>query len=850
MLFNTAERLRNLNLDLEEIRRKAGGQDLRVPKPPHVLLQLFSKHNRDTGAVFKKNIPNDFGINTVELHESLDTAIKEFRRTEEVVEDFQKPEFSYSNMKQELRIEEDPFQAIQRYNEHNQSRNIIEAELNSNYHSRNVYKSILKTQIKHWDEKIDNLVKCSATNDELINNIGVIKAHGISKNIELEPVVLSYANHIHIFALNKQKITKGRDIHGKTIDNTSFHSNVNIAGPDSFMDSSFGSMTRVMHNQPYLKYLKHLSMLIDNFIDLNDNKPIKEILVDSKNLLTVYMKGIDGPDLLGNMLKSSCEILGNQAFIKVKMNIRPQRLNKIEDYPNLNSINNYIEEYIIKQNFDSIHRVRYDNNDIPIWALIYYAMRLNCLKDLKEFLNEYNGNMIQEIQPIAVRINDIIKGNYVGTMHQSHGISDDVFKIALQCLFSPKSSELPEDFLVDKIEDYLWFSLFKLLIKHDRENDMKSLHQKIKELEKVTDPSFSTLEIAKYQLLCLMMPEFLMTLMDSEEHTIDGPHIGFVFFETGILDHEMCKRDRETHNIENKVLTRLSDFAGKISRKFPLESFSYFSCIADPEEKSTWISNFLVKHSQLFEYIFGPNNQQNLQRLKENLGVQVYELLLKKIAMLRPAEFDKFNVCRLRVLEELGNVSALLDLIIEQEFLIFTRTLKGQRKGAIVEELTPDMKNAFYYLDKLFEKHNADKSWRSESKLHQVVIAKKLRKLIQMYIEPRSASELLEFIKHLDFFDIPHIEANNKLKLMILKSIEIALNVIAKYLSNLKPHSLNYETQIRGVLKQLKRLNDFYNECFREFSEDLGPEKDGLDVDEIKEKINNAYYEIYSAYQL
>lgn len=852
MQFNTSERLRNLVIDFQEMRRKAASPELRVLKSPQVLLRLLRKHNRENGAVFKKNIPNDFGINTVELHEHYETAVKELRRSDETVEDYHKPVYSYSNIKQEFKSSEDALFATRYYIEHTQTRNYIETEINSNVSSRNVYKNILKNQIRAWDDKIDHLLGTVNVTDDLMNNIGNVKILGTSKNKEVDPAAVSYANYIHIFALNKQKALRGKGGQSRLGNNTTLISENNFGANESFLDNSFGNNSRVGGNHNTVQYYKQLSVLIDNFIDLNDNRPIKELLVDIKRLLIVYIKSMDSPDLVGNLIKASCDVLGSQAFSRIKMMLKPQRVNKIEDFPNLNSIVNFIEGYIITKDFDTMHRVQYDDNNIPIWALIYYSIRFNCLKDLKEFLDDYSGNMIQEIRSVADLVGNILRGNYSGAMNQNISNNEDVFRMALSSLLSRNSTELPEDFLIEGIDDYIWFRLFKVLLKNDRASDLKELHNKLRELKDSRDSNFTKLEMAKYQLLCLMFPDLLETLRESDEFGLEGCHLGFLFLETGVLSNLKIQEFQKSSivNPSEKAMLNITEFAQNISKRLPVESFSYFACINSPLEKSAHISKFLTGNSSLFDYIFGPNNQHNLQRIKENLGNDVYELLLEDLSKSRPAESDKFYVCRLRVLEELGAVDKILQLIVDQELILFTKSINSKKKDSMKEETSVEVKNAFHYLDKLFDKHNADKDWRTSEVLYQAIIAKKIRKLANLYMDNKPISELMDYIRQLDFFDNSHFNSNNKLKIMILQAIEICLSVISKYLSNLKPHSLNYDVQLRAAQKQLKRINDFYNEHFRESVENIFNEKGCRPVQDIAECISKIYHEILSTYKV
>ena len=113
-------------------------------------------------------------------------------------------------------------------------------------------------------------------------------------------------------------------------------------------------------------------------------------------------------ELSNTQVKSSCTYLEEEFFEMVKAKCCRSKLTFINSHKfseSANQIYGYVEDVILNFEFIQEFFVEKDDNDIPIWAILFYCVRAGQIELAQNIARSYTGSLEQEVNEIVNYLN-------------------------------------------------------------------------------------------------------------------------------------------------------------------------------------------------------------------------------------------------------------------------------------------------------------------------------------------------------------------------------------------------------------------------------------------------------------
>lgn len=231
-----------------------------------------------------------------------------------------------------------------------------------------------------------------------------------------------------------------------------------------------------------------------------------------------------------------------------------------------------------------------DLDELALWALSYFVLRAGQEKHLLVFLAEYDGSLSIEAKEFCDALRVALHGGLDRPLFiVSEG--DDVFKRALSLLLCRVEGPI-QPFLVSNLSDFIWFHLFQARSAENGGRTTQALSTLQSRVLSDLAPETTPLELVKYQLLCLMFEETVLTLARQPALEPEAAQALFIFLETGVLDSL-----RDPKKSTEKRFQILAKFARNFCDKYPVESLVFFDPL--PPIAEELIVDFIEKNDLL-----------------------------------------------------------------------------------------------------------------------------------------------------------------------------------------------------------------------------------------------------------
>jgi hypothetical protein len=619
---------------------------------------------------------------------------------------------------------------------------------------------------------------------------------------------------------------------------------------------------------PRLEKAKMINNLLDEFAMINQNSQESSIFLICKELF----KGLDfGPKdsslskkeiavvHVNELLDQSCRILQLEFFEQSKRMSKRRKLENAtlngRQIETVQIVYGYIEEYVLDEAFSMENIIMRDEDGLPVWALLFYLLRAGLVNEFEVFCQEYSGSLISDVRHAFniykekmghKEISNIEIRSKFESDADGFGLSDtsDVFKRTLASLLGG-SEELADLSLLSDMKDYLWFSLFK-----SHEDDYKhpnyrilDLQKKIKQTEKEFVDNGEILELVKIQILTLMFSEAIDTLHEVPSYFAEAAQLSFICEEARIIKLQRIYKGRDLHRTERSksVEKILSEFADEIAQRFPIEAIAYLCSISNPSKKAKVIKYFIDKNGlQNAFFNISSESFHLLDKLKSLMNKESFEALLALLSRRSEIEADLLTVSYIRVLEESSNVTEILNLVIEQEYSI-TQQLRSETKNR-----NSQFSEGSRHLERLFVENSNKAIFINNELYREVLVSRSIRMLFSLYYEKRNPKACMEYIDGQKYFEVEFRRLGNKLKILYLEFVHLALKVYNEYKESLKVRTLSYDSSIKYIRAHLSVAETYFYEQITGSS--ILPEKPFSNFDDLerqtKELINalNAIY--------
>lgn len=295
-----------------------------------------------------------------------------------------------------------------------------------------------------------------------------------------------------------------------------------------------------------------------------------------------------------------------------------------------------------------------DLDGIPVWGVLYFAIRSGLFDDVFVFCKSYTGSLEEEVRAFGVTFvthlrslrvhfgkdkeekvqeflnaNRQLKGGRSGTNY-----SDD-FKAGLSELFERRETLLKET-LAPRVLDAIWFRLFSSFESYEVPFSFRifGLQTLIRTTNWTAQPDM-TKNVAFYHLLSLMFDECPIVLRDLQKDPSDALKIAFLVTESRLSAvMRVYSRLADKEPTAKPASKYVQDFAMGISRTYWGNGVALLACLPSPAERHEALLHYSKTHN-LFQLVFDFEIPQN--KSPNDLK-----------ALVQPSEFKQFVVDSLK----------------------------------------------------------------------------------------------------------------------------------------------------------------------------------------------------------
>lgn len=762
------------------------------------------------------------------------------------------------------------------YLKYMQQKHQEEIELESAQNIKCARRTILTGNLRNWDSRGDRLVEATnATKDGFVFDPTMMNSYlpFVTKKMEKKsesnfyPYISLIYNFVQKVKLYEPSRPKGQVVNNNILDELDHPSgflnltarNIQRNGNINYMlnqsrdsisvrggslhDDQYSMRSKIGHSiLPRHEKANAILGLLHEFALLTQDSNESSIYLIIKELLKGLKYGPKDTHLTqkelsvehtNELLQKSCEILQIEFYENCK---RVARRRKVE-MPNLNAsqidilqiILGYVEEYVLNQEFMRKHQFVRNENNLPIWAILYYLLRAGMTKVFEAVCEEYRGNNMDEVKQALTIYRERVQGIQERSSREaqskleseidSFGYSppNDVFKNTLVSLLGG-NDELASRELLSEVKNYLWFHLFKSQESYSLNPSHKllDLQRKVKDTERDFMQGNQVLEIVKIQILTLMFSEAVQTLHQSQSYFTEAAQLAFIFEEARLINLQALYRHRgfsiEEHS---KIEEILGEFADEIANKFPLEAIAYLCAIDNPKKKAYAIKNLFEKNG-LITTFFNTNNAsyQMLDKFKSLITPDIYDLFLNFLIETSEVDLNRLTIAYVRILEEAKNSTAIIKMLIEIYYWDVQRLKNSDQKS---KELDRDeqITEAKRYLTRLFSDPSHKVFFERNALFKEAILAKQICELIQFYAKENNARKAVDRIEQFHLFDFEYGLFSNKLKILYFQLVEQVLTIYNVYQSQQNVRSISYDSIINQLKPRLERISNYFYESMK-----------------------------------
>lgn len=280
---------------------------------------------------------------------------------------------------------------------------------------------------------------------------------------------------------NQQATTQLISKESNRIDNTSERLGTSIS--DEVRSRQRGMYTTILPDTQKANLLFHF---ISQMISITRGAPSNSIYVLCRDLircLDFNMRERDtsiqelASEHVDELIRGSCLVLQSAFYehCRVARKHASQFAHLSSQLDKLYFLLSYIEQEVLATSFLTDNIVARDDQQLPVWALIFYGLRAGLYHEVCDFCKIYKGAFMSEISKlhefllshadelaITAQHSDVCIGkDYTQKVEMPSVLltSQEVFMKALAALFERRGNDMPPA-LGTNLHDYIWFHLF------------------------------------------------------------------------------------------------------------------------------------------------------------------------------------------------------------------------------------------------------------------------------------------------------------------------------------------------------------------------------------------------------
>lgn len=344
-----------------------------------------------------------------------------------------------------------------------------------------------------------------------------------------------------------------------------------------------------------------------------------------------------------------------------------------------------------------------DGNNLPVWALLFFAIRAGLFEDVFVFCSSYNGSLEEEVRAFGVsflthlrslkidfakgkeeRVSEYLTNNQQLVRQKiSNDFSDD-FRAGLTEIFEHKET-LVKETLAPRVLDAIWYRLFSSFESLDGALTFRIFN--LQSLIRGTDWSVQA-DLAKnvpfYNILSLMFDDCPLVLRDLQKNSSDALKVAFLVTETRL----------------SAIMRTYARLAGKEPPVKPASKFLIESAMAINRnywENAVALINALPTSADRQEALLQYSKTHHLFQLMFDFEIPKNQSPNSLKSLVQPAEFRAFvaeSLQTFRIRDDWKNFSFLANALIEignwKEFCGLFINLKYEQIKRIVNNDTLD----------------------------------------------------------------------------------------------------------------------------------------------------------------
>lgn len=368
-----------------------------------------------------------------------------------------------------------------------------------------------------------------------------------------------------------------------------------------------------------------------------------------------------------------------------------------------------------------------DHNNLPIWALLFYALRSGLYDEIFEFLLNYNGSAYEELKSFSRSFIDFIKNLKIENLSFSHQkvqelksrtegakmlseeiIFKDDYKRAIMHILHRKNVQ-PERFLVPGVFDSIWLQLHFCFENEEEPMTYKLLnfHDLLRSMDWTSTPESSQM-LPVYQVFALMFDNCVDSLFNIVHNSKDALNIAFIVNESRLA--QIIQAYQESAS-KQKEIPPSSDLIVKYANTIGLSEWENAVALMSCLPLATERRKALIKYAsiqQFFQYMFG--NQERRKKvpnaLKLLISVPEYNHFVQESLRNFQSKEDWRNFGILsNAYQEIGAIYDLCRLTIELRYEQIKRIVSEDKldQGEFIlvqEEVDRNFKEALPKMDK------------------------------------------------------------------------------------------------------------------------------------------------------